>query len=102
MFPGVELDESFAKTIDANDPQALSDAAYGMRDLALDGSQLAENIAPTLLLVGERDDYKPCADKALLVGRHMEIHVLPGRGHVDSVLDPCFGDIARDFLLRNA
>lgn len=102
LFPGVELDESFAHTIDRNDPLALSAAANGMCDLALDARQLAENTTPTLLLVGERDDYKPCADKALLVGGQMEMRVLAGRGHVDSVSDPRFGGIAKDFLLGAA
>jgi pimeloyl-ACP methyl ester carboxylesterase len=98
-FPGVKFDELVARTMNANDPYALSAAAYGMLDLALDASLLSENAIPTLLLVGEHDEFKYCADRALQVGRSMEMRVLEDQSHITAISDPDFGKIVEKFLL---
>jgi pimeloyl-ACP methyl ester carboxylesterase len=99
-FPGVPLEESLANTMNAQDPLALSAVAYGMLELALDAGQLAENTVPTLLLIGEQDEFKYCADRCLQVGQNIEIKILAGQNHITAISDPNFGRIAEQFLLN--
>lgn len=98
-FPGTEIDGLLASTMNRNHAYALSAAAYGMLDLALDASLLSKNRIPTLLLVGEHDEFKPCADRVLQVGEKMKMHVLVDQDHITAISDPEFGIVARDFLL---
>jgi hypothetical protein len=85
--------------MNANDPQTLSAVAYGMLDLALDADALAQNLIPSLPLIGENDEFQYTADRAMLVGRNMSVHVLEDQDHLSAIFDPDFGNVVVNFLL---
>jgi pimeloyl-ACP methyl ester carboxylesterase len=100
LFPGADLDESTRRTMDTNDPAALSAVASGMLRLALDEQALRDNLVPTMLVIGEHDQFKLSADKALQVGSRMEMTVLPGQDHLSAIADPEFARAVLAFLRR--
>lgn len=94
------LSEEWRQMMDVNDPAALAAMARGMVKLTVDPSDLAANEVPILLLIGENDWDRPQADAALAVGANVEMHVLPGRNHLDAFDDPNYIPVIRAFLRR--
>lgn len=99
LFPGAPLDEATVRTMNANDPAALSGVAYGMLELAVQEQALRNNTVPTMLVIGENDQFKFSADKALAVGSRMEMTVLPGQDHLSAIADPAFVRAIHEFLV---
>ena len=98
LFAGATLDEATRRTMDANDTAALSAVAYGMLALAVEEQSLRNNTVPTMFVIGENDQFKFSADKALEVGSRMEMTVLPGQNHLSAIADPGFVRAILDFF----
>jgi len=97
-FTGISLPASVLNSMDANDPAALGAAAEGMLKLALSRQDLANNDIPILLLIGENDEFKYTAERALTAGPNIRMIVLNGCGHMDAIADPVFTQALLNFL----
>ncbi len=98
LFPGAPLDEATRRTMNANDAAALSAVAYGMLAFAVEEQALRNNTVPTMLVIGENDQFKFSADKALVAGSRMEMTVLPGQDHLSAIADPGFVRAVLEFF----
>lgn len=88
--------------LDANDPRALAAVARGLDEVDVPAEALSSNAVPTLVLIGERDVFRPLADSLVAVMSNADLEVLPGASHITAPQDPGFARAILAFLEAHA
>ena len=93
------LSERDLEVIDRNDAVAISAVARQTAVLRVPDEAFRANRVPTLVVMGELDEYKADIDALVAHGASTQVRELPGLNHVGAIGSPLFVDAIRTFVI---
>ena len=90
------------EVIDRNDAEAIVAAASQWAALTVPEEALRTNRVPTLVIMGELDEYRADIDALVEIIAEAQTRVLPGLNHVGVGGSPLFVDALRTFVTSHS
>lgn len=101
LLPGL-TEPDIREVIDRNDAGAIVAAASQWAALTVPAEALRANRVPTLVIMGELDEFRPDIDALVEILAEAQTRVLPGLDHISVVWSPLFRDALRTFVTSHS